>query len=259
MISVCIATHNGEKYIKEQIDSILSQLNRNDEIIISDDGSTDNTLQIIMSYKEPRIHLVRFLQPYSSSVHKFNRQQLNTLYASRNFENALMYSKGDYIFLCDQDDVWYPEKVKNIMSCLKTYDIVKHDFSTIDSAGTLIRESNYIADSQRKRSLLFLIKYLPFRGCCMAFNRKVLTRALPFPRICLQHDSWIGMVARINDYSFFYYDKPLIFHRLHGDNVSELETPNSLNYKVKYRLKLIFQVICHEFRKRFCGDDIKHP
>lgn len=250
MISVCIATHNGERYIKEQINSILPQLDKNDEIIISDDGSTDNTLQIILSYNDPRIQILIFQQPDSSSFHKLDRQQLNTLYASRNFENALIHAKGDYIFLCDQDDVWYPEKVKNIMRCLETYDIVKHDFSTIDSLGNLIKESNYNAYCQRKRSLLYLIKYLPFRGCCIAFKRSILTMALPFPKRCLQHDSWIGMIARINDYSFCYYDKPLIYHRLHDKNVSELGNPNNLYYKIQYRLKLITQILGHQFKHK---------
>ncbi len=246
MISVCIATHNGEKYIKEQIDSILSQLNRNDEIIISDDGSTDATLNILSSYGDPRIHIIRFIQPDEKRSHKYDRNQLYILYASRNFENALTHSKGNYIFLCDQDDIWYPDKVKEMMECLKAYDIVKHDFSTIDSSGKLIKETNYNAEHQRNRSLTHLIKHLPFRGCCMAFNRKVLTRSLPFPKKCLQHDSWIGMIARINNHSFFYYDKPLIYHRLHENNVSESNKSNSIYYKFKYRINLILQILCHK-------------
>jgi len=89
MISVCIATYNGEKYIKEQLDSIINQLDKNDEIIISDDGSSDNTIKIIESYKDGRIVL------YKNS---FKNVVLN-------FEFAIDKSKGDYIFLSDQDDI----------------------------------------------------------------------------------------------------------------------------------------------------------
>lgn len=95
MISVCMATYNGEEYIKEQLESILCQLGEMDEIIISDDGSTDNTLNIIESYNDSRIKI-----HINTGKHGF-------VY---NFENALQKAKGEYIFLSDQDDIWLPEK-----------------------------------------------------------------------------------------------------------------------------------------------------
>ena len=90
MISVCMATYNGEKYIQEQIDSILCQLSKDDELVISDDHSTDATCDIIKSYNDRRIKL--FLNELAKGV-------------THNFENALLHSKGDIIFLADQDDV----------------------------------------------------------------------------------------------------------------------------------------------------------
>ena len=91
MISVCIATYNGEKYIEEQIASILPQLKENDEIIISDDYSTDNTIQVLTKINSKKI--------------KIFKNQGEKGYTS-NFENAIKQAKGNYIFLCDQDDVW---------------------------------------------------------------------------------------------------------------------------------------------------------
>ena len=91
MISVCIATYNGEKYIKEQLLSILPQLGKKDEVIISDDHSTDNTLDIVKGLNDNRIKIVMN-----------NREKGYT----SNFENALSYAIGDYIFLSDQDDIW---------------------------------------------------------------------------------------------------------------------------------------------------------
>mgnify|MGYP003392825684 CR=1 FL=1 len=96
MISVCIATYNGEKYIGEQIASILKQLNANDEVIISDDGSTDATLSIIKTFQDPRIRVILGPQKHSPTL---------------NFENVLHHAQGDYIFLSDQDDVWKTNKV----------------------------------------------------------------------------------------------------------------------------------------------------
>ena len=95
MISVCIATYNGEKYLREQLDSILPQLAESDEVIVSDDGSTDGTIDLITSLNDPRIKIV------SNSGRKG--------YVG-NFENALKHTTGDYIFLSDQDDIWYPNK-----------------------------------------------------------------------------------------------------------------------------------------------------
>ena len=101
MISVCIATYNGSKYIKEQIDSILPQLDECDEIIVSDDSSTDNTLSILKSYHDRRIII-------------FTNQKFNSpIY---NFENALKHAKGDIIFLSDQDDIWEFNKVQVMIS-----------------------------------------------------------------------------------------------------------------------------------------------
>lgn len=104
MISVCVATYNGEMYIRQQLQSILCQLADSDEVIISDDGSTDGTLTVIREINDKRIRLI-----------DGPRRQSPTL----NFENALRQAKGDHIFLSDQDDVWKPEKVAVCMKWLK--------------------------------------------------------------------------------------------------------------------------------------------
>ena len=98
-ISVCIASYNGEKYIKEQLNSILCQLEERDEVIISDDSSTDNTVQIIESFKDKRIKIFRE-QKFKSPIY--------------NFENAISKATGDIIFLSDQDDIWHKAKVHKI-------------------------------------------------------------------------------------------------------------------------------------------------
>lgn len=239
MISVCIASHNGEKYIKEQLESILYQLDTTDEIIISDDGSSDLTIDIIKSFNDKRIKLINFKQPFCS---KKGSQKLMQL-SCRNFENALMNASGDYIFLCDQDDIWDSSKIETTIKYLKDYDIIKHDFSTINENGDLIKLSNYNAINQINRNIFHLIKTLPFRGCCIAFKKSLLNDCLPFPKNCLQHDSWISLFARFKNAKFYYIDRPLIRHRIHSDNVSELKSPNNLTYKIKYRSILILQIL----------------
>lgn len=243
MISVCIATHNGSKYIREQLDSILSQIGTEDEIIISDDGSTDDTLSIINSYHDERIHLINFHQPENH----LSGQMKSMLYASRNFENALKHTNGDYIFLSDQDDIWYPDKLERVQKALLCNDIIKHNFTLINENGKDIGKSKYTADGQNNRSWLHLIKVLPFRGCCIAFRRSILDAAFPFPQTCLQHDSWIGLVARLVNARFTYLEEPLLYHRVHSENVSELAKSNTFFFKIRYRLVLINQIL----RKKF--------
>lgn len=236
MVSVCIAAHNGEKYIGEQLESILNQLSDRDEIIISDDGSEDNTLAIVQSFNDKRIKIFRKRQDKVNGKHK------GFYYSTSNFENALNHAGGDFIFLCDQDDVWYEDKLKVCIDALDDCDYIKHDYSTIDGNGSLKTVSNYKASDYIHWNFFWCMKTLPFRGCCMAFRRKVIDASLPFPAECLQHDSWIGMNAVLNGFSFKYIDKPLLYHRIHESNLSELKNKNSLMFRIKYRLVLLSQL-----------------
>lgn len=236
MVSVCIATHNGEKYIREQLESILRQLSDKDEIIISDDGSEDDTLAIVESFNEKRIKIFKKRQD------TINRKHKGFYYSTSNFENALNHAVGDFVFLCDQDDVWYENKLETCLEALNECDYIKHDYSTIDGNGALREISNYDAKDYLRWNIFQCIKNLPFRGCCMAFRRKVIDASLPFPDNCLQHDSWIGMNAVLNGFSFKYIDKPLLYHRIHESNLSELKIKNSLMFRIKYRFVLLSQL-----------------
>ena len=112
MISVCMATFNGGKFIREQLESILSQLPPDAEIIIADDGSTDDTLLVVDSLNESRIRVLPA------------ERHLGVIY---NFERALRASKGEIVFLADQDDVWLPGKVEMCLAALNEADLVMHD------------------------------------------------------------------------------------------------------------------------------------
>ncbi len=226
-VSVCIATYNGSNYIKDQINSILCQLSDYDEIIISDDNSSDNTIDIIKEFNDDRIILIR------------NQYKHGATY---NFENALKNVKGDYIFLSDQDDIWMPEKLATMIHYLKYFDLVISDCIVVDSDNKVINDSYFALVNSRKGFFKNIVKN-SYLGCCMAFNRYVLQKSLPFPRNLVAHDIWIGLISEIYG-NVAFIDTKLIFYRRHGSNLSyaAMKSSNSFIYKVKYRVVLIFQI-----------------
>lgn len=227
MISVCLASYNGEKYIKEQITSILCQLGEKDELIVSDDGSTDKTVEIICSMEDPRIRIL------ANNAHNL----------IHNFEYCLSLAKGDYIFLSDQDDIWESNKVRICVEHLGRYDLVVSNCSVVDQNLKLISERFF---SQRKVSMSIMKNIISnhYLGCCMAFRKKILEVILPFPSKIAMHDIWIGLCAQ----AFFqtkFIPMNLVKYRRHGDNNSPTggKSTASLFYKINYRLYFLFALI----------------
>ncbi|WP_020601979.1 glycosyltransferase family 2 protein [Spirosoma spitsbergense] len=202
-ISVCVASYNGEFFIRRQLQSILEQIGVDDEIIVSDDGSTDNTLQVINSFGDPRIRIV---------VNEYRQGPVG------NYENALKHTSGDYVFLADQDDIWLPDKVLILSSLLKSYDLVLSDCEVVDNFGTVLHASFFNFRRSRQGFLRNLYRN-SYMGCCMAFRREVLLYVLPFPNYIHMHDWWIGLLVEVKGNAFF-YRKPLIQYVRHGSNAS---------------------------------------
>ncbi len=223
-ISVCITTFNGEKYIKQQLHSILAQLDENDEIIISDDSSVDNTVKIIKIFNDIRIKIFE------------NNKFRNPIY---NFENALIKATGDYIFLSDQDDVWLPNKVNILKSCLQKYDLVISDAFVVDENLNILHDSFYALNNSKNGVIKNLLKN-SYIGCCMAFRSNLLPLVLPFPKNIPMHDWWIGLIAEFQGKVFFCEDK-LVYYRRHGSNISPTAGKSSYNFfkKIKFRLLLM--------------------
>lgn len=222
MISVCIATYNGEKFIRQQIESIVRQLNNEDEIIVSDDGSTDNTLNVVRSFDDRRIKIIGGPQKHSPIL---------------NFECALNEAKGDFIFLADQDDVWKPEKVVVCMKWLQKYDCVVSDAELTDDCLNPLFPSLFSLLNVRQGRIYNTLWKNGYTGCCMAFRRNVLDASLPFPKDIPMHDIWIGNVAAYKFRVKFISDKLLLFRR-HADTIS----CNGKGSKFNKWQQLIFRV-----------------
>jgi glycosyltransferase involved in cell wall biosynthesis len=206
-ISVCMATYNGEKYLSEQLASIVGQLQPDDDLIISDDSSTDATLSIIERLHDSRVKLLRGSRFY------------NPIY---NFENALKQATGDVIVLSDQDDIWLDNKLAVISSHFEVRPsgicTLVLDGEIIADDGSVIAESIFETIGSRK-GLLKNLYNNTYMGCCMAFSRELLDIALPFPGGIPMHDSWLGLLSELYGTVDFVPQKTIKYRR-HAENRS---------------------------------------
>jgi glycosyltransferase involved in cell wall biosynthesis len=237
-ISVCIATYNGEKYIYAQLLSIIDQLLANDEIIISDDSSTDGTLKIIESFNDNRIRIFRG-QKFKSPIF--------------NFENAIKQSTGNYIFLADQDDVWLPGRVQKTIDLL-TIDnckMVLLNGYIVDENLNLLKGTLF-DDRKPSRSVFKNIIKNSYTGCCMAFTADIKKFILPFPKNIPMHDQWIGLVC-----GFFFntgfITEPLLYYRRHDSNASFTGGKSNFNiftqltFRIRVLYALLKRILCIKF------------
>lgn len=229
MISVCMTTCNGEQYVQAQIESILSQISDQDELVISDDGSTDRTFELVSQFADVRIVLLSNKGP-SGVV--------------QNVENALRHSHGEYVFLSDQDDVWLPGKVSRIMSAFEQCDLVVSDCHVTDQFLTVIHPSLFqlVHSGPGFFKNLYRNSYI---GCCMAMRRRVLSRALPFPNNTPMHDWWIGLIAEAA-YKIQFIAEPLMLYRRHEKNLSLTAERSSFSFarKLAWRFLIVKNLVC---------------
>lgn len=230
-----MATYNGQEFIGQQLQSILQQLGDNDEIVISDDSSTDDTVGIALSFDDERIKIIPN-QKFRSPIF--------------NVENALKHATGDLIFLSDQDDVWLPGKVQSMLQQLDQYDIVVSDCKVVDQHLTILNESFFVLNNSKKGIIRNLIRN-SYLGCCMAFRSSVLRLALPFPKDIPMHDIWIGFIGELF-YKTCFLNQPFLFYRRHGNNQSPTaeHSSYSLIQKISFRTSLLKYIPVLFARKR---------
>jgi glycosyltransferase involved in cell wall biosynthesis len=225
--SVCMAAYNGEDYISEQIHSILKQLNSFDELLISDDGSTDNTLNIIYSIQDVRLKILKG----------------PSLGVVKNFEFLIGNARGDYIFLTDQDDVWLQNRLLIALNLLQNFDLVVCDAVIIDGKNSFISKSFYEIRNSGAGFLknLYVNSYL---GCCMAFRKNVISYILPFPSSIPMHDWWIGLCVQAFG-SVNFVNHSLVAYRRHENNLSTaaFRSKSSFTTKLYWRFLLVYEMV----------------
>ncbi|MEE1314241.1 MAG: glycosyltransferase family 2 protein [Faecalimonas sp.] len=228
MISVAMATYNGENYIEEQLASIYRQSRKVDEIVISDDASADGTIAKIQSFaKNYPDCKIRLFQNESNQGYK------------RNFQNALSLCEGDIIFLCDQDDVWKRKKVEVLTEFLEDNPeaaLVSSAFTQIDGAGEIVdaHKNVYKKGLPKQVPVSVPIEDLIFhnisQGCSMAMRREIKDRYLQFFTDKLPHDWMINIVAAMQKKCYF-IDRALFFYRIHEKNTIGLNDTLALQKK----------------------------
>lgn len=212
LVSVVLATYNGMRFLREQMDSILAQSYSNIEIIISDDRSTDSTVEILKAYQE---------ENKSKKINIYTNKK-NVGY-SKNFEKAVSHCSGDYIAFCDQDDIWEPNKLSVQFHALYEANAlaVFSDAFLVDEYGKDLDVSLWSAVLGRRppEKIDYRAFYLTncVTGCTLMIHRQLLESALPFPED-VPHDWWLAYHAAFYE-KLILIDEKLVHYRQHAGNV----------------------------------------
>jgi glycosyltransferase involved in cell wall biosynthesis len=205
LISVAMATYNGSKYLSEQLDSIINQAYKNIEIIIVDDFSSDNTIEIIKNY-----------QQHFSFIHVY--QNSRNIGVVKSFEKAMSLCSGEYIALSDQDDVWLPHKLATLLDNIGDALLIHSDAKLKDEYDNMIAKShfNYSKKTINCRFSDYLVAN-NVTGCCLMLKKELLELMPPIPDGFYIHDHYLALVASYYG-TIKFLDKPLVIYRQHLSN-----------------------------------------
>ena len=235
-IDILLSTYNGEKYLRDQIDSIINQTFSNWRLIIRDDGSSDNTLEIIHQYKQYLPEKIILLNDSPGS-----------LGPARSFSCLMQESSAPYIAFCDQDDVWLVDKLEKQLALLQQYEkqrsdhyplLVHSDLIVVDQHLSVISRSfwQYQHLSPAKMSSfqsLLVQNYVT--GCSCLFNRALLERSVPVSADAIMHDWWLALIA-MDQGKIINMPEPTLMYRQHDKNDT-----GAKRWSISYFMMMLFQ------------------
>lgn len=206
-VSVAMAVFNGGEYLNEQMGSIINQLTDEDELIVSDNMSTDDSRAIILSYVKtyPNIVITECLEQGILA----------------NFNNAIEHCNGDYIFLADQDDVWKENKIERVLSEFQETgaDLILHDCDYVDEHLDSLHKTLF-EDRKAEPGIQRNLWKNAYQGCCMAFKKELVPSICPIPRTIAMHDQWIGLIAEETGVVAFLPESLILYRKHSGSNSS---------------------------------------
>ncbi len=229
MVMVLLATYNGEKYLEEQLKSILDQTYTDFRIVIRDDGSTDNTLEIINRYAEifpDKIEVCPTTEPSGS--------------AAGNFFRLIQLYNDDYIMLSDQDDKWLPEKIEKTLTAMKIAEdkngsstpiLVHTDLFVVDKKLNIISDSfiKYQRLTPERTELNHLLMQNSVTGCTVMFNRALHERLFCLPTVTAMHDWWLTLIAAAFG-KIVFINSPTMLYRQHSNNEVGAKNARSFSF-----------------------------
>lgn len=225
LISIALCTYNGERYLKEQIDSILAQTYKHTEIVVVDDCSSDNTIALLKEYTQK-----------ANLRYVINEKNQGFV---KSFERAISLCEGEYILLSDQDDVWETHKIKTLLDALNNHILVYSNAKLVDEylapLGKDLLDSHKINCFSGSNNKAFVFKNC-ISGNTMMFRKELKDLCLPFPHAISFHDVWIAFVAATCG-SIGYVNQTLILYRQHACNITDI------NKKRKKRKNMVQKLV----------------
>lgn len=217
-ISIAMATYNGEAYLKEQLYSFVSQTQLPDEVVASDDNSTDRTVEILRAFKKEAPFEVKIIEKDENVGYK------------KNFERALQHVTGDLIFMSDQDDVWFKHKIERIIHHSEQYPNSQVFINDTELTDGNLNPSGITKIDQIK--VMGMGTSTMVMGTCTAIKKSFLSLILPIPgNYNAGHDDWIHDFGKIFDIRKI-IPETLQYYRIHGSNISTsvVNTPKKINF-----------------------------
>ena len=229
MIEIALATCDSERFLPALLDSLFAQTRQDFTILVSDDASRDGTPAVLDSYARRFPGRIRQLPS--------NAVRLGVI---ANFDRLLAHATGDYLFLCDHDDVWLPHKVDRSLAAMRalaakhrpdTPLLVHSDLVVTGPALEVIHPSffAYAGIDPRRNDFLRLLLANVVTGCTSVMNRALYRHARPIPREAMMYDHWIALVAAMSG-AIAYVDEPLILYRQHAANAIGARPPRAASF-----------------------------
>lgn len=235
-----MATYNGEKYLSKQLKSFITQTRQPDELVITDDCSTDKTMDILKEFKKNA--------PFDVKIFS---NKINLGY-TQNFNKALSLCSGDLVFLSDQDDVWFDEKLEYMVNLIKQHPTKSVFMCDAELTDEVLAPSGITKQMQIKRLRGKLTGFVT--GCCILVKKDFLDKVLPIPEYFRGHDNWIVNLSDALNQRYI-DGKVLQYYRRHGSNESMTLSNKIKTITLKDRLKLF---LIRLKRKLFVGNWITY-
>lgn len=208
LVSIVLCTYNGEQFLKDQLASLMGQTYSNLEIIVVDDCSTDGTKELLISFAGLYDNIKLFLNEHNLGYNK-------------NFEKAISFTKGEYISICDQDDIWFPEKIQRLMDAIGENWAVFSNSEFVDGQmkqmGRKLISNDILMDSYKS-----ILMENFFTGHTSLLRRESLQYILPIPKFGF-YDWWIGFVCLYHK-KLIFHNEVLTYYRVHEESVTQSKT-----------------------------------